>query len=79
MTPILRSLQGETSRRTLTFTLAKPNGLREAREVVSKLSRSDVNGCSVSIRLFGKPAHLSTTVPGTESTETSFENEDAAQ
>jgi hypothetical protein len=75
----LEVLQGETSRRTLTVTLAKPNGLRETREVVSRLSGSDVNGCRVSIRLFRKPAHLSTTVPGTESTKTSLENEDEAQ
>ena len=72
-------LQGATSRRTQTVTLARPNGLREAREVVSRLFGSDVNGCRVSIRLFGKLAHLSTTVPGTESTKTSFENEDTAQ
>jgi hypothetical protein len=78
MTPILRSCRVKHLG-TLIVTLAKPNGLREAREVVSRLSGSDVNGCRVSIRLFGKPTHLSTTVPGTESTETSFENEDAAQ
>jgi hypothetical protein len=44
----LEVLRGETACRTLTVTLAKPNGLRGAREVVSRLSGSDVNGCRVS-------------------------------
>jgi hypothetical protein len=53
----IQALEEGSSRRTALVTLAKPNGVDEAQDIISRLSGTFLNGKQVSIRMLGKPSN----------------------